>query len=248
MNKILLFIGMCILLTMSVSAADSCFTNSNCTWYVYNANAADGVNISFTYDNGTTSSEFAMDDLTSGKYLYSTTFLNIGNILGCARSYNSSGTIATVCESKLILNQDATDVGAGTMSLTPIAIILGIAVICALLLWIAFKLDNSHVFWKIFIIMMVVIMLTLVPKAALDANRNCAMLPVNSSVVNGVSNYEYDLVCIEGTESTSLSLYKNVLLILRIFFIYVGLYIFWVATDGMAKLPKLAEKGFNKRK
>jgi len=92
---------MCILLTTSAFAADGCATNESCTWYVSGA-TGDGVNISFTYPNQTTTEEFAMISLGSGKYLYTTTFNIIGNVMGCARSYNVSDTIQTACESKEI--------------------------------------------------------------------------------------------------------------------------------------------------
>lgn len=109
MNKFLL-LGLCILMFVPlVNGADGCFTNEVCTWYAYGVTGT-GVNISFNYDNGTTSSEFVMSSLGSGKYLYNATHNLTGNVMGCARSYNSSGTIETACESKEISYDSSDDI------------------------------------------------------------------------------------------------------------------------------------------
>ena len=102
MNKYFLIGLVLIVLSSFTFAADGCYQNENCTWYAYGVTNETGVNISFTYDNGTTSEEFPMDSLGLGKYLYTTKHNLTGNILGCARSYNSTSTIQTNCESKEI--------------------------------------------------------------------------------------------------------------------------------------------------
>ena len=102
MNKAVM-LGLVFLFCLSFAyGADGCLYGENCTFYVYGATGVDGVNISYTYENQTETSEFEMTSLGSGKYLHSYVFNISENVMGCARTYNSSGTVGTSCESKQI--------------------------------------------------------------------------------------------------------------------------------------------------
>ena len=151
MNKILL-IGLVILMLPLVFGADNCFMTEPCTFYVYNAEGELGVNITFYYPNETEIGTFPMIQLDVGKYLYNMSFSNIGNIMSCAKAYNSTGYFAETCESKLIELRPSNIGGNASMSLSPLFMILGVGLVAALLLIIAFKLDKSHIYWKLFIL------------------------------------------------------------------------------------------------
>lgn len=242
MKKYLLLGIVLILLSSFSFAADGCVTGQNCTWYAYGVSGENGANISFTYENETTTQEFVMESLGLGKYLYTTTHNVTSNVMGCTRSYNSTGTIDEVCESKEIYFDVEMPGGSSGMTLAPIATILGVAVVGLILLFIAFKLDEDHIIWKLFIILMVSLMLIFVPKAAIDSNKNCVVAPVSSTIQNGVASYNYDLVCSENEETTASNFFKTYMWIVRILFIYLMLYIFLRATNNLNNLPKLYEK------
>ena len=130
-----------VLLSFSiVYGADGCTSNGECTWYAYGVSGEDGVNLSFSYENGSTSGEFEMVSLGSGKYLYNATHNLTGNVLGCARSYNSSETIDTSCESKEIYYNGYDDViGVSVMNLFWIGVICILLVVLGVLVIVSMK-------------------------------------------------------------------------------------------------------------
>jgi len=117
LNKSLLIVILALLSFSIVFGADGCVSNDVCTWYAYDVSSEVGVNLSFSYENSSTTSEYEMISLGDGKYLYNATHNLTGNVLGCARSYNSSGTIDTSCESKEIYYNSSDEIlGLGFMS------------------------------------------------------------------------------------------------------------------------------------
>ena len=228
-------------------ASDSCKVSQNCTWFAYGSVGETGVNISFTY-NGTTTEEFSMTNFETGKYLYTTIHNETGNVLGCVRSFNSTDTINTECESKEIYYETISASGGSGMSLAPLVLVLGVLAIAGLLLWVTFKLSDEHIFWKIFILGVGMLMLIFIPKATIDANQNCSILPTSTSITGGSTNFNYELVCIESESTTATSFLKVMLWIVRAFFIYTMIYLFIKATNNLKDIPSMIENTFNRRK
>jgi hypothetical protein len=127
----LLVLGVALLFFTPFSfAADGCFIGENCTWYAYGVSGETGVNISFTFPNGSTSEDFSMVADGPGKYYYTTVHNLADNILGCATSFNSTSNIATSCESKQIYTNTSEDLDMIAEVLQPFLLaILGIALV-----------------------------------------------------------------------------------------------------------------------
>jgi len=123
-----------VLLSVPSFASDSCIVSEPCTFYAYGLVAEDGVNITYYYSNESEIGEYAMNLFSSGKYSHSITINVSDNILGCARSYNSTSTITEVCESKLVDTSNTAVAEVGYLNFTLIG---GVAVVTLMLLMVS---------------------------------------------------------------------------------------------------------------
>ena len=139
-------LGLVLLFIPLAFASDGCIANDNCTWYAYGVTGT-GVNISFTYPDGNTSSEYEMVNVDTGIYLYTTTFNVTTNILGCAREYNSTATMNIACESKEIYADNSETVLEEFNMLNEILLPFLIFLIGAILVYLGIKgeVQSSHI-------------------------------------------------------------------------------------------------------
>lgn len=107
--KILGFVLLTVLMSISVYAADGCVQNQSCMWYAFNVPTSyTGANITFTLPDTTQTAEFSMTALDAETYYYNSSFAVIGNVLGCVKVYNSTDSV-TDCESKEIYINEASE-------------------------------------------------------------------------------------------------------------------------------------------
>jgi len=110
-----IILGLVFLLTLSlVYASDDCYVDQPCIWYATGNVSQTGVNFTLTYSNSTTVNYGAMTAIDD-YYQYNITINVTDTVLGCGIAYNTTETIQTACESKLITNdtsQEALEVGS----------------------------------------------------------------------------------------------------------------------------------------
>ncbi|MFO7886820.1 MAG: hypothetical protein R6U59_00765 [Eubacteriales bacterium] len=108
MNKLLLFIGMCILITTAVSAADSCRVNEVCTWYAAGNSATNNVSLTIKDNTGTdVYTNVNMTNIGNNIYAFNSNITNTGQYVGIAQFYNSTGFQGTSEETKDIYTEEA---------------------------------------------------------------------------------------------------------------------------------------------
>ena len=128
----------------------------------------------------------------------------------------------------------------------PLAMIVGVGIFCAILLIIAFNLDEQHGLWKLFTILFVIFTLGIIVKASADSYANCDLVLVNTTVdANNATFYNYDEVCSASRLNTGASFMKSHELLLRVGGIYLLLYLLYISTDRFAKVGELFKKMFN---
>lgn len=107
--KILGFVLLTLLMSISVYATDGCVQNQSCMWYAFNVPTSyTGANITFTLPDTTQTAEFSMTALDAETYYYNSSFAVIGNVLGCVKVYNSTDSVKD-CESKEIYINEASE-------------------------------------------------------------------------------------------------------------------------------------------
>lgn len=108
-----------------------------------------------------------------------------------------------------------------------IAIILGIAAVCFLLIYFAFKLDNTHYLLSILCIFCAMSLMLLIPKTMVDENDYCE-LSLNTTTLNATTNvtsYGYANVCVINSKQTASIFYQGFMWFWRIFAVYVFVYL-----------------------
>lgn len=114
--------------------------------------------------------------------------------------------------------------------MNPIAFVLAVGIICLVLLFLAFRLDNNeHKTLKFLCIFFFIGLLVLIPKAIIDDKDNCSF-EINTTTVNATTNttsYTYDYFCSDSTNTTAVTFWRAIMLIIAIVSGYFIIYIFW---------------------
>jgi hypothetical protein len=79
--------------------------------------------------------------------------------------------------------------------------------------------DKEHIVYRVFIIMFVVFLAIILPKATIDDSNYCAIVTSNQTVEGNVTSYEYEKLCFTNENSTTQS-----------FFTYVTRFIWFTVT------------------
>lgn len=125
-------------------------------------------------------------------------------------------------------------------------LIIGIGIICALVLYIAFNVDKDHKYLKLTLIGLVFFVLLLIPKDLMLNKDFCSAEVANTTTMGNITSYGYKRVCFTNITNTSDTLYKIVLWFIRLFMVYIVLYSFWVyAVKPLIDLSK--KKDFFKK-
>lgn len=112
-------------------------------------------------------------------------------------------------------------------------LIIGLGISAFLVLYFVFLWDKKeHIFLRILGSFFFVILLFLIPKAALDYDDHCEVVVNltkstyhnNSVLLYKNETYTHDYVCVEQERSTSSIFYKTILWFQRIFFAYILVY------------------------
>lgn len=106
-------------------------------------------------------------------------------------------------------------------------IIFGIGIICAILIYLIFQLDQEHVFFKFLIITIVLHLFIFVPKAMTES-KECFPV-INQSIISGnTTTNTYQDHCIDTHTSTGDLFFRAYMWLIRIYWAYIFVYINWV--------------------
>ena len=78
----------------------------------------------------------------------------------------------------------------------------------------------------------------ILPKAALDDQEACQLIVSNQTTDGNVTSFEYEERCDTTPASTATTFYKTISMLTRIFYIYMLVYIVWLAFINFTKLGK----------
>lgn len=109
-----------------------------------------------------------------------------------------------------------------------IAMILGIAAVCFLILYLSFNLDESHKHLQVFLIITFFFMLVLIPQTLVEYKDHCSFVNNETLVDQNTTTYVYDYQCETATEQIPSTFYKFTVWITRIFAVYVSIYLIWL--------------------
>lgn len=108
-------------------------------------------------------------------------------------------------------------------------LIVGITGVCAILIYFAFSWDkNEHWILQLLVSLIVVFLLILVPKAAIDDANRCDIVVANSTAAGNTTSYQYEEFCSENPNSTSTTFLKSMVFFSRLFITYLVVYFNWV--------------------
>lgn len=107
-----------------------------------------------------------------------------------------------------------------------LAFMIGVGIVLAVLAYTSFTLDREHIAIKYFLMFAFFFMMILIPKAALDSSQHCSFEVANQTVVNNVTSFNYDYICVDNQYSTSSIFYRSIMLLLTIVSIYFFIYAF----------------------
>lgn len=120
--------------------------------------------------------------------------------------------------------------------------IVGIGIVTFLFFYLGFNLDNDHIFLKLVVIGMGVVMLAFIPFVLSTNNDFC---DIKVSFTNETSPgagevdvvYNYERVCFTNDNETNSIFYRYILWFVRIFFAYILIYgIYFIATKSKENL------------
>lgn len=229
MKKTLIWILGIFLLTTFVSASDGCFVNENCTWWATMTNGDfidSSANITIINPSGVVIVDnVAMTEISVGKFIYKFQHNITGNYLGYAYFYNDTGVI-DVADQSMQIKIPEIGVSTGGVDLSGMMLIVSLLGFSILLLYIVTRLDvKDFGILKLILIICAVMLLIMVPKAAMDYKDHCALTPTNLSMSQtGSLEYNYDYVCVENVKSTTTTFYVVVIRFVWILSMYAFIY------------------------
>lgn len=112
----------------------------------------------------------------------------------------------------------------------PLSLIVAIGIICFLLLYFAFSLnedanrDKGFAILKLILILFAVFMMVLIPKTTLDYKDNCDFVVTNQSEVANHTYFSYNYTCQTNAYDTPISFYKYVINFIRVFGIFIAVW------------------------
>jgi len=129
-----------------------------------------------------------------------------------------------------------------------LATVIGLGIFLALLLYVAVILDKEHVFFKIFLLLLVLFSLNLLAKASVDNYYVCDTYLLNSTGhQSGDVTYYYTEVCPLKDFSTGKSILRLSNLFTVVLTIYILLFTLWKATGGFLNMQKYVQDMFRRR-
>jgi len=244
MKKTLAFLFLLLFLcSTSVFGSDGCFVNENCTWWATMTNGDfidSSANITIIDPSGSVIvNNQEMTQISTGKFIYYYQHNLTGNHLGYAHFYNDSGIIATATQS-LQVKIPEIGISTGGIDLSGIMLIFGLICMAVIFLAVASRLQiKDYGILQLLLVICSILLLLLVPKAALDYKDHCALTPVNLSMSDtGSLDYNYDYVCVENENTTSRSFYLIMIRLTWIIAMYAfiyGLYVLYKFIKSKAK-------------
>jgi hypothetical protein len=130
-----------------------------------------------------------------------------------------------------------------------LATVVGLGIFCFILLYIAFNLDKEHIFFKIFIILLVIFSLNLVAKASIDNYSVCDTYLLNSTGHDtSTIYYTYNQYCPLENFTTPSSILRLSNLLTWGISIYLLLFTLWTATNGFKDTGKYVQMMFRGKK
>ncbi|MBD3253127.1 hypothetical protein GF386_05320 [Candidatus Pacearchaeota archaeon] len=108
-----------------------------------------------------------------------------------------------------------------------ISLIVAVGIVCFLLLYFAFKLDNDHYVLKVFLIFFVMFLVILIPKTATDYQDNCDFVIKNTTDNAPRTDYEYSYICSDNANTTSSTFLSSIYWLQRFFVAYFFTYLFY---------------------
>lgn len=111
--------------------------------------------------------------------------------------------------------------------MTGLELVAGVGILCFLVLFIAFNLDEEHYLLKLLCVFFFLGLMLLIPKATIDYSNHCDFVQLNSTVTGNTTAYSYDYLCTNSTTTTPQTFYQSTTWILRIFLLYFAAYIIY---------------------
>lgn len=120
-----------------------------------------------------------------------------------------------------------------------ISLILGVGIAAYILVYLAFKLDDQHSGLKLLNVGFAIILLVLIAKTTLDYDDNCDFVVANETVTGNLTQYDYDYLCDTNDNTTSLTFYETMVWYVRIFMLYIFLFMSYMMLRRYTKFGKM---------
>lgn len=120
--------------------------------------------------------------------------------------------------------------------------ILGIGIVCFLVLYLAFKLDDKHTPLKVLFLFFTIYLFLLIAKDVYDNKDFCEVIVQNKTVSGSVTSYEYNRVCFENEKNTPSVFYNMVNNILKISYVYLFLFTSYIVLIYVGKVVSNVKK------
>lgn len=155
---------------------------------------------------------------TDGLYYYNFTPNQTGVYYASTKVYNTTGSlIGTISQSFTVVDATLTNAGGNTMF-----IFIGLIALAFLMVYISFNLSPEHQVFKFILLSVAVLVVFMSTASMVNNNQQCAI--VSSGGVNS-------LACFDNTDSTPNTLFRISTYLLYGFFLYLIMYILWVAVQ-----------------
>jgi len=102
--------------------------------------------------------------------------------------------------------------------------IIGIGIFLAIFAYMIFNLDEEHIIFKLFGVMVIFFLMSLIP-AKLVSHEVCDFVPITENVTGNITTYTYNNICVDYENTNNSIFLKSVLWLSRIFAIYMFLYL-----------------------
>ena len=107
---------------------------------------------------------------------------------------------------------------------TQLYVAFGVGLVCFILLYLAFKLDDKHWFLQIMMIGIVIHLGLLIPSTFVTLNEDCYPVVNTSTVAGATTTYTYGEYCNTKDITTPNSFFTGYMWIIRVFWIYVVIF------------------------
>jgi hypothetical protein len=118
-----------------------------------------------------------------------------------------------------------------------------LTIIVALFSYLAFRRapageERWYSVWKTLSLVVVMLTLILLAKTSIDANQVCDVVVSNSTIINNVTVNAHSLECVTGPYTAGLTLYKYMIPMVIIFFLWLVITLFVTALENLRMTGK----------